>query len=199
MKKFLTCVALFFAFSQQLKAQNIGINTNGASPHPSAILDVDVSAILGSKRGLLIPRVTTADRNAIVSPAVGLLIYNLDTKCINAFDGTSWTELCPKVSTCSTGFISVNGNFSIEQYQHPDASFFNAILFCDSLGARLCTWQEWFLACSKGNLFGATGDWEWVDDSIHGNNALTVGSSWCDDSNGLYVHSTAGFRCCCDK
>ena len=36
-------------------AQNIGINANGATPDASAMLDIDVSAIAGTKRGLLIP------------------------------------------------------------------------------------------------------------------------------------------------
>lgn len=71
-------------------AQNVGINANGAAPHPSAMLDVDVSAIAGTKRGLLIPRVTSAQRVAIPSPATSLLVFDTTTNSFWYFDGTVW-------------------------------------------------------------------------------------------------------------
>jgi uncharacterized protein (TIGR02145 family) len=62
-------------------AQNVGINTTGATPDPSAALDIDFT-----NRGLLIPRMTTAQRNAIASPALSLLIYNTDANCFQSFN-----------------------------------------------------------------------------------------------------------------
>ena len=58
--------------------QNIGINVNGAAPDPTALLDIDVSGITGTKRGLLIPRITSAERTAMsaLPPANGLLVYD---------------------------------------------------------------------------------------------------------------------------
>ncbi|MBK8340198.1 MAG: hypothetical protein IPK99_09535 [Flavobacteriales bacterium] len=44
--------------------QNIGINANGATPNASALLDIDASAIAGTKKGLLIPRMTSPAREA---------------------------------------------------------------------------------------------------------------------------------------
>ena len=41
---------------------------NGAAPNPSAMLDIDASALVGTKRGLLIPRMTAAERIAIPAP-----------------------------------------------------------------------------------------------------------------------------------
>ncbi len=52
-------------------SQNVGIGV--ADPDPSAILD-----IRSASKGLLIPRMTTAECNAIVNPATGLLIYKTD-------------------------------------------------------------------------------------------------------------------------
>ncbi len=69
-------------------SQNVGINTTGALPHASAILD-----IVSTTRGVLIPRMTTIQRNAIAAPAEGLLIYNLDCKDINLFNGTAWISM----------------------------------------------------------------------------------------------------------
>lgn len=72
--------------SMPLNAQNIGINTTGALPNTKAMLDVDVSAST-TKMGLLVPRMTTADRNSIVAPIPeSLLIYNLTTQCFEAWN-----------------------------------------------------------------------------------------------------------------
>src|SRR5258708_4812306 len=59
---------LLFLFTLcTVHAQNIGINNTGAAPVASAALDVDAT-----NKGLLIPRLTTAQRNNISSPATGL-------------------------------------------------------------------------------------------------------------------------------
>ncbi len=66
-------------------SQNVGINTTGAAPDASAILDISGTT------GLLIPRMTTAQRNAIASPVESLLIYNTTTKCYEGYNATSST------------------------------------------------------------------------------------------------------------
>jgi len=53
-----------------VSAQNVGINDDGSSPDASAVLDVK-----SISKGFLAPRMTAAQRNAIVSPATGLLVY----------------------------------------------------------------------------------------------------------------------------
>jgi hypothetical protein len=56
----------------QLSAQ-IGINSTGASPTPSAMLDVS-----STTKGALIPRMTTAQKNAIINPVDGLMVFDTD-------------------------------------------------------------------------------------------------------------------------
>ena len=86
MKKSILFVALLLTGVSN--AQNVGINTNGATPDPSAILDVS-----SSSKGLLTPRMTQSERNAISSPATGLLIYQTDnTPGFYYYDGTSWVQ-----------------------------------------------------------------------------------------------------------
>ncbi len=67
---------------------NIGINNDNSSPDPSAMLDVK-----SPEKGILIPRMKTIDRDAIGSPANGLMIYNIDENAFNFFNGTSWIKI----------------------------------------------------------------------------------------------------------
>lgn len=78
---------LFSLFSVCLCAQ-IKISE---APGP---LDSSVTAeIQSADKGLLIPRMTTAQRNAIVSPTDGLTIYNTTTGAINLFRNGQWQPL----------------------------------------------------------------------------------------------------------
>jgi hypothetical protein len=63
---------LFLALNISVNAQ-VAINTDGSSPDGSAMLDIK-----SINRGMLMPRMTLAQRNAIASPANGLMIYQTD-------------------------------------------------------------------------------------------------------------------------
>jgi len=68
---------------------NIGIGT--VTPNASAALDVE-----STTKGFLPPQMTTAQMNAISSPATGLIIYNTTTGCVEYYTGLTWDELgCP--------------------------------------------------------------------------------------------------------
>ncbi len=54
-------------------AQGVAINSDNSAPDPSAMLDVK-----STTKGLLPPKMTQAQRNAIVSPATGLTIFQTD-------------------------------------------------------------------------------------------------------------------------
>lgn len=88
MKIQFTLVAIMLFCCVYLQGQ-VGIGTD--TPNPKAILDLNVSSYSGSdKKGLLIPRMTDAQRNAIASPAAGLAIYSLDDLSIHTYDGVRW-------------------------------------------------------------------------------------------------------------
>jgi len=55
--------------------ENVGIGT--LTPDNSALLHLDVSGMT-TKRGLLVPKMTAAQRNSIVTPANGLLVFVTD-------------------------------------------------------------------------------------------------------------------------
>jgi hypothetical protein len=76
---------LFLFLASCLSASSqVAINTDGSNPDNSAMLDVK-----STTRGLLAPRMTLAQRNAIVSPATGLVIFQTnDTPGLYINSGT---------------------------------------------------------------------------------------------------------------
>ncbi|MEI7983142.1 MAG: hypothetical protein WCI71_15940 [Bacteroidota bacterium] len=72
MKKVLFPIIIQLFISSALFAQ-VGINTDGSYPDPSAILDAK-----STEKGFLPPRMTFAEMNAISSPASGLMVYCTD-------------------------------------------------------------------------------------------------------------------------
>ena len=69
-------------------SQGIAINTIGAGPDNSAMLD-----ITATDKGMLIPRMTDAQRQLLKDPAQGLMIYNITTNEINFWNGTGWYRI----------------------------------------------------------------------------------------------------------
>ncbi len=65
---------------------NVGIGT--ASPNASAILD-----LTSTTQGLLIPRMTTSERNAIASPDTGLIVYDTTLLSLYQYNGTAWVAV----------------------------------------------------------------------------------------------------------
>jgi hypothetical protein len=95
MKKLLVLYFLclgFFANAQ------VGIGTENAAS--SAILDVT-----STTRGLLPPRMTTTERDAISAPATGLMIFNTTTNTLNLFNGSVWFEI---TQTPTQGQATIN-------------------------------------------------------------------------------------------
>ena len=82
-KKLLFFIFLFTSFFNYAQ---VGINTS--SPDPSSVLD-----IVSTTSGMLAPRRTTVQRNAIASPANGLLVYDTDLGLFYFYDNSSWKPL----------------------------------------------------------------------------------------------------------
>lgn len=84
---FLIALGVFFACNE-IQAQGVLIGANPGLPHASAGLDVDFT-----NKGFLLPRLSTAQRNNINSPAVGLVIYNTTTQCVESYFAAGWRTL----------------------------------------------------------------------------------------------------------
>ena len=83
-KFFITIYSILF--SPLIFAQSVGINTT--TPNGSAILDIK-----SNNKGVLLPRTSTTSRNAILSPAKGLLLYDTTTSGFWFHNGTAWAQL----------------------------------------------------------------------------------------------------------
>ncbi|HSK13497.1 MAG TPA: tail fiber domain-containing protein, partial [Phnomibacter sp.] len=77
-------------------SQSVGIGTS--SPHASSLLEIS-----STTKGLLMPRMSTAQRTAIGSPAKGLMVFDNDANSIWYHNGSVWVN-------ASSGGWSLTGN-----------------------------------------------------------------------------------------
>ena len=95
---------LFLFLGTALNAQ-VGINSDNSSPNSSAMLDVK-----STDKGMLVPRMSTAQRNAISSPATGLLVFDETTVGFWFYNGTTWEDLSAPSIFANTSGVTSNEN-----------------------------------------------------------------------------------------
>lgn len=102
--KNITVLLLYIFMADNCLAQSISINTDGSTANASAILDIK-----STDKGMLTPRVTNTQKNSIVSPANGLLVYQTDgVKGFWVYDGGIWKNLTA-AQAGSAGLITSSG------------------------------------------------------------------------------------------
>jgi hypothetical protein len=80
---------LILSFSNhKIAAQSMGISSTSITPDASSILEMRTTT-----KGVLIPRMTTAERDLISLPANGLMVYNTSTSRFNFYNGSAWVIL----------------------------------------------------------------------------------------------------------
>ena len=92
---------------------NIGL---GGTASADAVVN-----IISTTKGVLIPRMTTTQRNAIGSPSTSLLIYNTTTTQYELYTGSTWQSLSSYISGTLTvtgaatlqSTLAVNGNTTL--------------------------------------------------------------------------------------
>jgi hypothetical protein len=107
MKQFFTLLAAVVLTATTYAQVGIGTTT----PDASSALD-----ITSTTKGLLIPRMTAAQRDAISSPAIGLMIYQTDgTVGFYYYNGSSWAEVAATSKTYSVNtFYAELGGYVIQ-------------------------------------------------------------------------------------
>ena len=101
---------IFFLSLFSYAQQGVAINNNGNPANNSAMLDVSSTA-----KGILIPRMTTSQRNSITSPANGLMVYDTDFNQFWYWNGTAWVAaIGPTGPTGATGAAGSTGNAGLQ-------------------------------------------------------------------------------------
>ncbi|MFY0602118.1 MAG: YHYH protein [Cyclobacteriaceae bacterium] len=125
------------------QAQNVGINEDNSDPDASAILDLK-----STTKGFLAPRMATSDREAISSPAEGLIVFDTNFQALWFFNGTVWQMMD----------ISAVGSSADDVPENPYAGQ----LYFDTSESKLFIyvsggWSEITLGTAESNPYGGTG------------------------------------------
>ena len=119
MKKIILLLTISFSlFLINTSTAQVGVGIPATSIHPSAELDVT-----SNTKGFLPPRMTYVQRNAIVNPAAGLIVYCTDCNAgvgeMNYFNGIKWVNMAngtastnlanlPSISICNQEWMKRN-------------------------------------------------------------------------------------------
>lgn len=108
MKRLFLLASLLLLWQLFFAQNNIGIGT--PTPDPTSILD-----LTSTDKGFLAPRLSTVQRTAIVSPAPGLLVFDVTVGCYYYYNGL-WNSLCsatgptgPQGTTGAQGMTGATG------------------------------------------------------------------------------------------
>ncbi|WP_269227455.1 hypothetical protein [Flavobacterium eburneipallidum] len=104
MKKIFLAITIAFALNSN--AQSVAINNDGSTADNSAILDLK-----SNNQGVLVPRMTQTNRNAIATPATGLMIFQTDNT--PAFYFNAGTPTTPNWQTVGGGSTMVYPNVEL--------------------------------------------------------------------------------------
>lgn len=191
MKKYF--LLLVILIPSVILAQSVSINTDGSQPDNTAMLDVK-----SSSKGLLIPRLTTAQRTGIASPAIGLTVFDTDTYSNWIFRGDimgnwveslhsldkHWNRSGSNIFTTNTGNVGIGTSSPAEKLTinatDPAIKFLNAGI------------EKGFLQASGNNMQLATYNSNTTGNivfNIRGTDRMTI----ADDGNiGLGISNPVG-------
>ena len=112
---------LLFASHQQMYAQQIN-TVKGVGISEDRQIIPDASALLelqSIERGLLVPRMTTRQRESINQPANGLLVYDLTTRSFWYWDsnGSRWKSLSVSILGDANQLLGMNADGTENEYK----------------------------------------------------------------------------------
>ncbi len=155
---------LWLLVAASLTQAQVGVGT--ATPDASARFQVDAN-LSTQARGFLPPRLTTAERNAITSPATGLVIFNTTTNSLETRKSTGWVSLSETFVALPTIVIGT------QQWmrENLDVSFFrngDPIPYSDAgsfFGLTTPAWTWYNGSAANGEIYGKLYNWYAVNDS----------------------------------
>ena len=166
-KLLISVLSILFAFSIQAQ---VGIGTE--TPNTSSLLDLS-----STSKGLLVPRMTEAQRNAISNPPVGLLVYETDGQAFYYKDNFWWKILA---SNDNKSFMVGDIKGGIPNYGSQNVLFGNSNFAYATSGND--NTAIGFMAISSSDGSGNT---------AVGSNAMRQGQTTTDGSYNTAVGSSA--------
>ncbi|MBK9759705.1 MAG: hypothetical protein IPO90_06975 [Flavobacteriales bacterium] len=103
---------------------------------------------------------------------------------------------------CPNGTVQVNELYCIEVVERDTVDFPEAAVACGNADMQLCSWGQWYSACTRATtlgLQGMIGSWEWTNSAANSDGqARIVGFATCTQAAvavgiGLVPYK---FRCC---
>ena len=152
-KVFISCILLL---GVQMSYSQVGIGTS--TPDNSSVLEVS-----STSKGVLFPRMTTAQRDAMVNPAKGLTIYNLDEDCLQINFGT----------TNNSDWSCVNGLSSSTVDNDCDSNGFEGVYVN---GVALTTSNKFSVTITNNSFNTVDMNFSTDDLELSGVNGLSVNS-----------------------
>lgn len=167
--------------SAYTQAQNIAVNATGVVANASAMLDIG-----STTSGLLIPRMTIAQRNAIANPATSLLIfqtnsapgyyYNAGTPgtpdWVRLFEGEGWSTTGNAGTVANNNFVGTTDNIAL-RFRTNNIQRFEISTGTGTTGGHLRAYNNGTAAAPTYSFTGSTGVGLWRP----ANNAMAFSTS----------------------
>ncbi len=171
---FLACFCISFTnlFSQNTFPSNGSVGIGTTSPNASSILEIK-----STSKGVLVPRMTMAQRNAIVSPAQSLIVFQTDSPSGFYYYDGGWKSMSTLGYFATTKLDNLDANTAASQNILPNSN--NA----KDLGSSSYSWRNLYVAgigyltaAQLGNYTGTpqAGMLRWTGTAFQGYN----GSAW---------------------
>lgn len=155
-------ILTFLSFIVTGIAQSVGIGTT--TPDASALLDVS-----STTKGFLPPRMTSAQRDAIASPAAGLVIFNT-TNGLQLYTGSTWVSLTtpsttavfmPTIVIGTQQWMSKNLDVAFYRNGNPIPQVADPTEWAGLITGAWCYYNN---DSTQGNTYGKLYNWYAVND-----------------------------------
>jgi hypothetical protein len=149
---------------------------NGLSVHPDGQVGIGTGSnqitasakleISSTTQGVIFPILTMAERNAIVTPASGLMIYNDTTFALEVFDGTQWVSWGPskRIKDVNSTPYTVNNADVVLHVSYSATGAASIVLpTAQCYNGRTITIKDGGLYCDVNNITVSTQGAELID------------------------------------
>ncbi len=188
MKKIL--LILFISYGAAISAQ-VSVTSDGSLPHASAMLDVK-----STNKGILVPRMTAAEMQAIAGPANGLLVYNTTVGAFYCYNVSAWDML---VAGSASLLRDADGNTRVEVEKNPNEDIIRFFLAGTETMALFNNRLE--ITGQMGNLYLGRGVGQasvsGADNTGFGDQALSANINGCSNTasgNRALMNNTTASR-----